>query len=1013
MYKFTLDKRGRFTVETTAERRFDSSLLNTALRLWQQVDVKDANGTVIGTKRELVAQNDDYFSKDSFIGLDLQPGTYWVGVSASGNTSYDPTIEDTGLGGTTQGGYDLRFNFRPAAAQTIVDSTGVALDGDGDGTPGGVYNFWFRAQSTANTIFVDKSATSGGTGTLASPRNNLAQALSVATSGQVVRVLGNNGADANSKTLTDNLPYEIGFNSLGSALPDGSTLDVPKGVTVMVDAGAIFKMRRSAVNVGSTSPTIDRSAGSLQVLGTPTQSVYFTSYDDATIGKDNNPDTVLPAAGNWGGLAFRNDVDGSDATRFNYEDRGIFLNYVNHADLRYGGGNVTVASVSQIVTPINMVDSRPTVSFNQITFSADAAMSATPNSFKEDNFHAPQYQLLGREFTSDYDRVGPEIHGNALVDANGNGNSVNGLSVRVKTPAGNTLRKLTVSARMDDRDIVHVISENLVIDGTPGGPLDEIAKPSVSLVTTTRLVGGGQASFGPGNFRYRVTFVDGSGNEGLASDPTSTVTIAAGDRVRLNNLPAAPSGFVSRRVYRSDSTGGGTYSLIAQINATDTTYTDTGVTLAGILDERVRGFRPRLDARLAIDPAMVVKLSGAGISTNMGGQLIAEGQAGLETVFTSIADDRFGAGGTFLTKNDGTSHTVYDTTDTNAPHRGDWSGLFVGPYSSASLDHVVIAGAGGVTRVEGSFTAFNAVEVHQSDARIANSVFEYNQNGLGGQAPSGRFGRGFNEAASIFVRGSQPVILDNVLRHNSGPAVSINVNSLNATNVVDFGRSTGMVDASPGFLDNQGPLVAGNRLDDNAINGMVVRGETTTTEVVWDDTDIVHVLLDTVYVYDFHTYGGVRLESSTTHSLVVKLFDQDATGADPNVPDHAAFVANGRPLEIDDRIGGILQVIGMPGFPVVLTSITDDTVGAGFKPDGTAQTDTDNRDPSSQGSKPTFPTGPEVNNGLLIDDDVLTTNIGHFEIQPGVGGQVTFGGGSGVTVQGATQLFVNQNFIFL
>ena len=137
MYKFQVTTAGLFTAETLAERRFESSALNSALRLWKEVDIRDAGGTVVGKSKELAAQNDDYFSKDSFLRLTLTPGTYWVGVSASGNDNYDPTIEDTGIGGKTQGEYDLRLNFRPNAVTTITDLGGVSLDGDANGTPGG------------------------------------------------------------------------------------------------------------------------------------------------------------------------------------------------------------------------------------------------------------------------------------------------------------------------------------------------------------------------------------------------------------------------------------------------------------------------------------------------------------------------------------------------------------------------------------------------------------------------------------------------------------------------------------------------------------------------------------------------------------------------------------------------------------------------------------------------------------------------------------------------------------
>ncbi len=113
---------------------------------------------------------------------------------------------------------------------------------------------------------------------------------------------------------------------------------------------------------------------------------------------------------------------------------------------------------------------------------------------------------------------------------------------------------------------------------------------------------------------------------------------------------------------------------------------------------------------------------------------------------------------------------------------------------------------------------------------------------------------------------------------------------------------------------------------------MKVRGETLTTQGVWDDTDIVHVVFDTIYVSDFHIYGGLRLESRPSESLVVKLEGGDA-----------GFTATGRPLDIDDRIGGVLQVVGQPGSPVVFTSLRDDSKGAGFRAsDRLPQIDTNN-----------------------------------------------------------------------
>ncbi|MCA9155854.1 MAG: PPC domain-containing protein, partial [Planctomycetales bacterium] len=195
-----------------------------------------------------------------------------------------------------------------------------------------------------------------------------------------------------------------------------------------------------------------------------------------------------------------------------------------------------------------------------------------------------------------------------------------------------------------------------------------------------------------------------------------------------------------------------------------------------------------------------------------------------------------------------------------------------------------------------------------------------------------------------------------IARDNAGPFITINANSLTHEVIGDYGRSTGTVDRVAGFDANHGPLVRLNRLDNNGVNGMVVRGEVLTTESIWDDTDIVHVLtnnydngafggrFDEVVIPNFHAFGGLRLQSSPVESLVVKL---DGAGPEGNAyntnpTNGAGFTATGRYGEIQDRIGGMLHIVGQPGFPVVLTSLQDDSVGAGVRPDDTPQVDTNN-----------------------------------------------------------------------
>ena len=668
VYSFTLASDGQFSAETVVARPGTEvlSTLDSVLTLYRE----DANGV-----REMIARNDDYYGRDSFLSLDLEAAdaegnvyTYFIAVTSTGNTAFDPAVDNSGYGGRTDGEYELRLQLDPVrdTADTIFDVSGTKLDGDRTGEAGGEFSFWFKTAAEDATLYVDKAASStGADGSLAAPYTTISQALNAAKNANfsnpgtfsIIRIVGNSG---NAATDADDLPYLVGKAPQGNPLSDGATFNVPKDMTVMIDADAVLKMRATVIDVGSSSPlpSVSRAGAALQVLGTPGHSVRFTSYHDDTLGGDTDGAGPVVAGGDWGGIVLRQDSDAPS--------KQAFLNSISNADIQYGGGQVLLNSRLQSFAPIHLESTRPTLAFNRITNSSGAGISADPNSFEETN-----------------GRIGPELRGNFLDD-----NTINGLFIRISTAAGSTISKLTVPARLTSTDIVYVLAENLIIEGNAGG------------------------------------YVLNAGG----------------------NLEARDSG------------------------------------------------------RLAIDAGVVVKLSQARIELERGtSQLIAEGQPGNRVVFTSFADNRYGAGGTFDTN--GSLPNNY------AP--GDWGGIMLNAGTKASIDSAYLGFGGGTTPIEGGFDQFNVIEVHQGDLRLANSRVEANADGL---ANTNRTGRGDNAAATIFVRGAQPIIVGNDFRDNAAALISINANSLNDLMVPDSGRSTGWIARYTEYDDNFGPLVRDNRI---------------------------------------------------------------------------------------------------------------------------------------------------------------------------------------------------------
>ncbi|EMI42141.1 GEVED domain-containing protein [Rhodopirellula sp. SWK7] len=892
LYQFTLANKGTLNISTIAERLASSSTLDTMLRLY-----KIEGGLPIE-----IAANDDYFSNDSMIEIEVEKGTYVVGVSASGNDQYDPIIAGTGIGGVSEGDYEVAMTFTPTTTTLSAISDGVnILDGDADGEEGGLFQFWFEPNDANTTVYVDNSGTTAGTGVAGSITNPFSTLNQAFTSVESRRLTDN---PVEVVRVVSGGTYKIGRTQLGSALTNGelTTIDVPKDVNLVLDAGVRFEMSGSRIGVGSTSASVDRSGSSIQVLGTPDSPVELVGFG------------TNPQKGTWGGIEIRGDIDYADDSRTNMEENGVFLNHIQYADIQNAGGQVRVDGGLRTVSAIELAESRATIINSMITQSGDAAIAATPNTFAETRFDESRFQNeiaagagLSDYFTSDFVRIGPHIRGNTITD-----NTYNGLLIRISTPSGGSTETLDLNARFDDTDIVHILIENLLIEGNPGGPVSLSESPSLLLTQATGAVNTPTIDNGDipqGQYAYRMTYVTRDGFESAASDASLTVTLSATGAIELNNLPTVVSGtdYTGRRLYRAPVTGTdvngqpiyGEFTRVGRLNTSDTSFTDTIATGLTPLDPDRIGpaslaLSGRLDPGLTIDPGTIVKLNDARIEVTFGSRLYAEGTDTAPIVLTSLNDRRYGTGGTF-----NTNGLAQDSTP-GAPSggdAGDWAGIYAAFGADVSIDHGVIAGGGGTSRVEGGFASFNVIEAHQSDLRIANTRFENNDDGRSFVNDSSnsnnnpddpreqRVGRVNNASGTIFVRGSQPVIIGNTFIDGNGPTMTFDVNSFTWQEQTDPGRSTGGIDALE-LRGNSGPLIKGNLIENSSdsLAGLEVRGGTVATEVVWDDTDIVHIVRDTIEVPNQHIYGGLRIESDARASLVVKF---DTLG---DIPEQTIFI---------------------------------------------------------------------------------------------------------------------------
>ena len=700
--------------------------------------------------RKLIARNDNSFGKDSFLEIELDAGNYFVAVTSVGNTHFEPAVEQSGAGGRSQGEYDLSLKFRPQVdpTDTLIDGSGTALDGDRDGDAGGVFNFWFRTASETNTIYVDKLAF-------------VAEATTTSAS---------ETADVPIGDVTGISP---GLEVVASGVPAGTTVKSIFGTTLTLSNNV-------GVAAGQTFRFANPGTGTLADPYRTISDAIAEAEGDATkaivrvVGNTGAELSDLTIAGTTRSLrpnALESDIDphhyyvGLDESGNALSDgnslrvpAGVTLMVDAGTVLRMRQANIEVGSSSEL-------DSRSEASLQILGVPNHTVRitSAVQGAFNGEDVSGPAPE--GGDW------------GGIVMRADSDWQPSGILAHDTLRPFLNTLNNAVIEYAGGEVEVDSEVQEFSAIEL-------EGARPSLAFNQILR-----------------------SASNAISATPNSFLEAGgrAGPQLSGNTLLMNSTNGLFIKIRSEFGVPLDTLDVAARFTSTQITYVlQENFILSGgqgsYFKDSAGEIRARASGRLAIDPGVVVKLQNARIELERGAaELIAEGHPTQRVTFTNLGDNRFGAGGTFNTNG--------NLPDGYGP--GRWGGIVLNAGSQASIDNAFISGGGGEVPIEGRLDLFNVIEVHQGDLRLVNSRIQNNADGVG---LTDRSARGPNDAATIFVRGAQPIIAGNDFRDNAGATISINANSMSDRFLPDVGRQTGLINRLEAYDDNFGPLIRDNQI---------------------------------------------------------------------------------------------------------------------------------------------------------------------------------------------------------